>query len=160
MHFRTRTHSDDIETALQETLQKFQHQTNLPTHFDMSGDGLPLPPDVQVHVLHIVQEALSNVRKHAGATSVTLTVIKGRQWVFQVSDDGAGFNTTQTKGESHVGLKIMRERAHRIAAAVHVTSEHGRGTQVRLTLPDMASMGKPGPASPVGHPTHHTAHTP
>ena len=143
VHFRTRTSTDDIEAALQETLQKFQHQTNLPARLELSGDGLPLPPDVQVHVLHIVQEALSNVRKHAGATSVVLTVTKGRQWVFQVNDDGAGFDTAEAKGESHVGLKIMRERAKRIGADVKVASRHGGGTEVCLTLPDIVVLGKP-----------------
>ena len=78
VHFRTRTNTDDIEQALQETLQKFQHQTGLPTHLTVQGDGLPLPPDVQVQVLHVLQEALSNVRKHAGATQVDLEVRQGR----------------------------------------------------------------------------------
>jgi len=154
VHFRTRTRSDDIQAALQETLQKFHHQTNLPTRLDVTGDGLPLPPDVQVHVLHIVQEALSNARKHAGATGVAVEVVKGGQWVFRVLDDGSGFDPAEARGESHVGLKIMRERAARIGAAVQVSSASGQGTQVLLTLPDMARMGKPlaaGAARP--HPT-------
>ncbi|NVO05732.1 MAG: type IV pili methyl-accepting chemotaxis transducer N-terminal domain-containing protein, partial [Rhodoferax sp.] len=77
LHFRTRTNTVDIEAALQETLQKFKHQTGLPTHFQVSGEGLPLPADVQVQVLHVVQEALSNVRKHAQASQVVLEVSKG-----------------------------------------------------------------------------------
>ncbi|MDP3310615.1 MAG: histidine kinase, partial [Polaromonas sp.] len=48
VHFRTRTHTDDIEQALQETLQKFQSQTGLSVHLQVQGQGLPLPSDVQV----------------------------------------------------------------------------------------------------------------
>lgn len=142
VHFRTRTRSEDIEVALQETLQKFQHQTNLPARLHMLGEGFPLAPDVQVHVLHIIQEALSNVRKHAEAKSVNIQVIKGPRWVFEVIDDGKGFNPADDRGESHVGLKIMRERAQRISSEVQVTSTPGIGTKLVLTLPDMTSVGK------------------
>lgn len=135
VHFRTRTNTDDIEQALQETLQKFKHQTGLPTLLQVRGEGLPLPADVQVQVLHVVQEALSNVRKHAGATHVSLDVVKGEQWRFAVRDNGIGFVARANHGESHVGMKIMRERAARIGAEVHIDSEVGTGTVVTLTLP-------------------------
>ncbi len=135
VHFRTRTNTDDIESALQETLQKFQHQTGLPTRLQIEGEGLPLPADVQVQVLHVVQEALSNVRKHAGASHVSLDVHKGSQWRFVVRDNGSGFDTAQRHGETHVGTKIMRERAERIGATVLIESLPGKGTTVTLTLP-------------------------
>ncbi|MBK6388710.1 MAG: type IV pili methyl-accepting chemotaxis transducer N-terminal domain-containing protein [Rhodoferax sp.] len=135
VHFRTRTNTDDIERALQETLQKFKHQTGLPTLLQVKGEGLPLPADVQVQVLHVVQEALSNVRKHAGATHVSLEVVKGERWRFVVRDNGIGFVTQARQGESHVGMKIMQERAARIGADVSVASEVGTGTVVTLTLP-------------------------
>ena len=135
VHFRTRTNTDDIQAALQETLQKFQHQTGLPTRLQFEGQGLPLPADVQVQVLHVVQEALSNVRKHAGASHVSLDVHKGSQWRFVVRDNGSGFDTAQRHGETHVGTKIMRERAERIGATVLIESLPGQGTTVTLTLP-------------------------
>ncbi|MDP1954676.1 MAG: type IV pili methyl-accepting chemotaxis transducer N-terminal domain-containing protein [Polaromonas sp.] len=136
VHFRTRTNTDDIAQALQETLQKFQNQTGLPAQLQVHGQGLPLPPDVQVQVLHIIQEALSNVRKHAGATEVEVEVAKGARWRFAVRDNGAGFDTHKHPGESHVGLNIMRERAARIGAAVDLSSRAGQGTTVTLTLPE------------------------
>jgi two-component system nitrate/nitrite sensor histidine kinase NarX len=139
VHFRTRTNTVDVETALQETLLKFKHQTGLPTHFAIHGEGLPLPADVQVQVLHVVQEALSNTRKHANASQVFLEVTKGATWRFEVRDDGHGFDTqspgrrdTQT---NHVGMKIMQERANRIGATVQVQSFAGQGIAVVLTLP-------------------------
>jgi two-component system, NarL family, nitrate/nitrite sensor histidine kinase NarX len=135
VHFRTRTNTDDIEAALQETLQKFRHQTGLVAHLQSEGEGLPLPSDVQVQVLHVVQEALSNVRKHAGATAVTLRIHKGARWRFSVHDDGVGFDAEAPKGESHVGLRIMHERAAHIGAVVEVESESGAGSIVTLTLP-------------------------
>ena len=136
VHFRTRTNTEDIEAALQETLQKFQHQTGLPTRLEVRGQGLPLPADVQVQVLHVLQEALSNVRKHAsGATHVSLEVHKGQEWRLTVRDNGGGFDPGLSRGESHVGMKIMRERAERIGARVDVVSAPGQGTAMTLTLP-------------------------
>jgi two-component system nitrate/nitrite sensor histidine kinase NarX len=135
MHFRTRTNTDDIGQALQETLQKFRHQTGLPAHLAVQGDGLPLPADVQVQVLHVLQEALSNVRKHARATEVHVEVTKGEHWQFLVRDNGIGFDASHGYGPSHVGLKIMRERAHGIGAEVDILSQPGQGTTTRLTLP-------------------------
>jgi two-component system nitrate/nitrite sensor histidine kinase NarX len=142
VHFRTRTNTDDIEAALQETLQKFQHQTGLPTRLQLEGQGLPLPPDVQVQVLHVLQEALSNVRKHAGASHVSLDVHKAARWRFAVRDNGAGFDTRQQRSENHVGMKIMRERAERIGASVELVSSPGQGTTVTLTLPPYPVSGR------------------
>ena len=135
VHFRTRTNTDDIGQALQETLQKFRHQTGLPAHLSIHGDGLPLPADVQVQVLHVLQEALSNVRKHARATEVSLEVVKGANWRFVVRDDGIGFDARQGDGPLHVGMKIMRERAAGIGGAVAFVSRPGQGATAILTLP-------------------------
>jgi two-component system, NarL family, nitrate/nitrite sensor histidine kinase NarX len=135
VHFRTRTNADDIEGALRETLQKFQHQSGLPTRLNMEGEGLPLPADVQLQVLHVVQEALSNVRKHAQAGHVHLDVHKGVHWRFTVRDNGVGFDASEQQDETHVGTKIMRERAERIGARVVLTSQPGQGTVMTLTLP-------------------------
>lgn len=135
MHFRTRANTGDIESALQETLQKFQHQSGLQARLQLDGEGLPLPADVQVQVLHVAQEALSNVRKHARASQVSLEVHKGLQWQFVVRDDGIGFDAEQRLDETHVGTKIMRERAERIGAHVEIRSSPGQGTTVTLTLP-------------------------
>ena len=93
MHFRTRTNTEDIEPALATTLHKFEHQSGLTTHLQMQGHGLPLAPDLQIQVLHIVQEALSNVRKHARASQVWLDVQQQPEWRFEVRDDGIGFDT-------------------------------------------------------------------
>jgi two-component system nitrate/nitrite sensor histidine kinase NarX len=141
VHFRTRTNAEDIAPALRATLQKFEHQTGLPTHLDIEGDGLPLPADVQVQVLHVVQEALSNVRKHAQASAVWVEVQQSPQWRVEVRDDGLGFEA-QGLGpdETHVGLRIMRERAQQIDATVEVESVPGSGTCIVLTLPQRQGL--------------------
>ena len=135
VHFRTRTNSDDIEQALRTTLKKFEHQSGLKAHLDVHGHGVSLHSDVQLQVLHVLQEALSNVRKHAGASDVFVTVDKGPRWRFVVRDNGRGFQPVAAQAsDTHVGLHIMRERAERIGAQVQVVSTPGGGTQVELEL--------------------------
>ena len=141
VHFRTRTNTEDIAPALKTTLQKFEHQTGLATHLDIEGDGMPLPADVQVQVLHVVQEALSNVRKHAQARAVWVEVQQTPQWRVEVRDDGCGFDPDGAgPDETHVGLRIMRERANNIGATVEVASVPGSGTCVVLKLPERLGL--------------------
>ena len=136
MHFRTRTNAEDIEPALATTLQKFEHQTGLKTTLTMSGHGIPMSPDLQIQVLHILQEALSNVRKHAHASHVWLNVQQQPVWQFEVRDDGIGFKPDiQSLNETHVGLRIMSERALRIDAQLDILSTSRRGSSIVLTLP-------------------------
>lgn len=136
LHFRTRANAEQIEPALQTTLRKFEHQSGITARLHMQGQGLPLAPDVQLQVLHIVQEALSNVRKHAHAHQVWLDVQQQPQWRFEVRDDGIGFDAEDpARSEAHVGLRIMAERAERIGATLELLSTPGRGSSMVLTLP-------------------------
>ena len=144
VHFRTRTSEEDIEAALRSTLSKFEHQTGVATSLSMAGHGLPLAPDVQIQVLHMVQEALSNVRKHSGASRVELRVRRHPRWRFEVQDNGCGFNQGEHSPDSpHVGLRIMRERAQGIGARVQVQSTPGEGTTVVIELPEMQGSVRP-----------------
>lgn len=147
LHFRTRANAEDIEPALATTLRKFEHQSAIKTSLSMQGQGMPLSPDLQIQVLHIVQEALSNVRKHARASQVWLDVQQQPAWRFEVRDDGVGFNPgTDQLDETHVGIRIMSERAQRIGAALDVISTPGHGSSIVLTLPTPAH---PMPAMPI-----------
>lgn len=137
MHFRTRASTEDIEPALATTLRKFEHQSGLKTTLTLTGHGLPLSADLQIQILHIVQEALSNVRKHARASQVWLSVQRQPQWRFEVRDDGIGFSAlTDGLAETHVGLRIMAERAQRIGATLEVDSTPRVGSRVVLQLPN------------------------
>ena len=141
LHFRTRTHAQDIEPALQSTLQKFELQSGIRANLHFNGQGKPLDPDVQVQVLHIVQEALSNVRKHARAQSVNVTVDSLPAWRFEICDDGAGFDMSDstTDSSAHIGQHIMRERAANIGATLHIESARGHGARVILELPQTSA---------------------
>ncbi|MEP7296734.1 MAG: type IV pili methyl-accepting chemotaxis transducer N-terminal domain-containing protein [Burkholderiales bacterium] len=135
MHFRTRANAEDIVPALMTTLRKFEHQTGLKATLNMSGQGLPLGPDTQIQVLHIIQEALSNVRKHAYASQVWLDVQQQPRWRFELRDDGKGFSANEGHAdETHVGLRIMAERAEKLGAQFEVLSSEERGTSIVLTL--------------------------
>ena len=141
VHFRTRASVEDIESALATTLRKFELQTGLGTALVITGYAVPLAPDVQIQVLHILQEALSNVRKHARASQVRLHVEQQPSWAFVVSDDGVGFiENDGALDDMHVGLQIMAERAQRIGATLRVSSSPGKGCSVRLTLAGQSSL--------------------
>ena len=135
VHFRTRPQGADIEPAIRATLGKFERQSGVPAHLVMRGQGVPPGPDVQTQVLHILQEALSNVRKHAHAENVYVGVERGPHWRFTVRDDGVGFESGQHADDTRVGLGIMTERADRIGATIAVDSSPGKGTCITLTLP-------------------------
>ena len=150
LHFRVRTHVDDIEPALRETLSKFEHQTRLHTQLSVQGQGLPLPPDIQIQVLHIVQEALSNIRKHAQATQVWVDVQTQPHWCVRVRDNGCGFDVQAGPPDStHVGLSIMRERAQRIGADLCCESGPD-GTLIELRLPNLVASRSGGPITQPG----------
>ncbi len=136
LHFRTRTNADDIAPAIRSTLQKFELQCAVPVQLEIDTHGRALDADVQVQLLHILQEALSNVRKHARATRVLVRVDSLPRWRIEVRDDGRGFDPSAAgRGSAaHVGLQIMRERAGQIGASVRVRSRPGEGTEVIVEL--------------------------
>jgi two-component system sensor histidine kinase DegS len=104
---------------------------------------LHAPPDglneaTQTVVLRVVQEALQNVRKHAGATNVVVgSALADGQWVLEVRDDGRGFDTgaVAARGRRNFGLQFMRERAGLVGAQFEVRSRPEAGTVVRLAIP-------------------------
>jgi two-component system nitrate/nitrite sensor histidine kinase NarX len=139
VHFRTRVHQSDLDSAIVAALDKFEAQTGIATDFEHHGNGMPLDPDKEIQVMHIVQESLSNIRKHAHAARVGVTVRRSREGLeVEVADDGGGFdpvNEPKVRSDHHVGLQIMRERAQRIGGECRITSEPGKGALVRLVLP-------------------------
>jgi two-component system nitrate/nitrite sensor histidine kinase NarX len=135
VHFRTRLAQSDIESAIASALERFEAQTGIGARFAQSGAAIPLSPELQLQVMHIVQESLSNARKHSGATRVEVEMQRGPAYRFTVRDDGKGFDPNAHPSDLHVGLRIMRERAHRIGGTLQVSSRPGAGTEVMLTLP-------------------------
>jgi two-component system nitrate/nitrite sensor histidine kinase NarX len=137
VHFRTRVEHADLASAITSALEKFEGQTGIKTSFRPSGSGAPLAPEYVIQLLHIIQEALSNVRKHAKATQVDVEMEQNEECRIVVTDNGTGFDSRPKSGfeeEQHVGIKIMKERAHRIGAQLSITSARGEGTRLSLTL--------------------------
>jgi nitrate/nitrite-specific signal transduction histidine kinase len=134
VHFRTRIGSTDLETAIRCALDKFEGQTGIKTVFTLCGSAPSLPPEQVLQVMHIVQESLSNVRKHAKASQVDLELGCVEECVIDIHDNGVGFDAARDTGDSHVGLRIMRERAHRIGAELSFDSAQSKGTHIRLIL--------------------------
>jgi two-component system nitrate/nitrite sensor histidine kinase NarX len=135
-HFRTRLSPADLQHALATMLAKFERRTGIAATLHASGSSVPLAPDRQLQVLHIVQEALSNARKHAVCSRVEVSLEAGRDTRIAIRDDGRGFDPAHAaRLEDHVGLRIMRERAARAGGTVRVHSRPAHGTEVTLTLP-------------------------
>lgn len=138
VHFRTRVEHADLATAIRSALEKFEGQTGIRTIFQQQGDGTPLAPESVLQLLHIIQEALSNVRKHAHATHVTVQMQCDTACQIRIRDNGCGFDPEaelSKPDDQHIGLRIMKERAHRIGAQLIFTASFGAGTQVELVLP-------------------------
>jgi PAS domain S-box-containing protein len=136
-HFRIKVEHAELDDAIRSALEKFEGQTGVRTSFRKNGEGVVPAATSTIQVLHIFQEALSNVRKHAGAQTVEVIMRGDESFSIEVRDDGRGFDPTRNveEGGLHVGLGIMRERAHRIGGHLAVDTAPGRGTCVRLTLP-------------------------
>lgn len=136
VHFRARVRDAGLTEAMRQALSRFEAQTGIRTVFQESGAGIDPGPETQLQILHVIQEALSNIRKHARAKRVTLILERGPVSRYRVRDDGAGFTPEAAdEGGVHVGLQIMRERAERIGATVAVRSVPGQGTEVVLEVP-------------------------
>ena len=93
---------------------------------------------LEVHILHIIQEALSNIRKHSNATNVRVLIrCTADQYFYAlIEDDGMGIQVPMdaSRPGEHVGLTIMRERANHIGARLNIESESGEGTRIELML--------------------------
>lgn len=123
--------------ALEEYTAEFGIQAGLRTTFQGSAAaGELLPGPARYQALRIAQEALSNVRRHAQASVVSVAVRETNGVLeLTVKDDGIGFDTGAAAGSGGFGLKTMGERARAVGGALDVRSAPGEGTTVRATVP-------------------------
>ncbi len=127
--------------AIEEYARRFADASKLAVGVDASPAArtITLPPDVEAQVFRIVQEVLTNVRKHAGAGRATITLaIEAGGLALTVADDGRGLKAAgDAVGDwPHYGLVAIRERAASVGAAVAwAPGPHGVGTSVRLDVP-------------------------
>lgn len=138
LNFRTRLQDHDLNLEIRNVLAKFQRQTGIHSSLDIQGDGPPLAPEQQLQILFIVQEALSNIRKHAQASEAQVVIKNERDFAISITDDGTGIALDElaNKSESHIGLRIMQERASSLGAQFKISNatDTGQGTRIYVSL--------------------------
>jgi two-component system, NarL family, sensor histidine kinase UhpB len=106
---------------------------------DVSGHLKEVEPDVAIAFFRVVQEALTNVVRHANARHVRIVLGNGSALEISIQDDGVGFDVDQAADEAvsrgSLGLLGMRERMHMLGGGVDVVSQPGSGTRIRVWLP-------------------------
>lgn len=125
--------------TLTEYLHEFSAQNGIGVELEVS-DGRPihLSPASEVQLVRIIQEALTNIRKHAGAAHAWVRLHRQDPWVqVTIEDDGRGFDpaTLASPDRLHFGLQTMRERAEGLGGKLEIDTTPGRGTRVVATLP-------------------------
>jgi two-component system NarL family sensor kinase len=138
-----------LRTALAEACGKFSKRTNIECEYFLEEelDFSWLKPENQLHIFRFVQEALTNIEKHAQASRAVVIVrrnnkIPAKSILVFVTDDGKGFDKSETlpgfdsadKGTG-LGIRTMRQRAAILGATIDFISEAGNGLTVRMEIP-------------------------
>jgi two-component system sensor histidine kinase DegS len=126
--------------ALRKFTQDFEENYRITTRFKLVGQEVRLPSAMEVGVYRFVQEAFSNIHKHAEASFVTLEIVFMTDWLtVVVEDNGVGFRPDKLqKGTSmgeHFGLIGMKERTELLEGEFHLDSAPGKGTRVEMRVP-------------------------
>jgi signal transduction histidine kinase len=126
-----------LPEAIDRTASRWREETGLPLTITLTGQPIALNPLIEVALLRISQEALNNVRKHAHASSVQLTLSYMDDVVMlDVQDDGVGLAGSEPSYLSGgYGLRGMRERAEHCGGTLTLESGPGDGTTVVVTIP-------------------------
>jgi len=130
----------DLVRVLRRFLDHYQVQYGLDARFEAKGnEPVTLDEETQAQAMRILQEALRNVRRHAGTGRAAVRMERhGGDLRICVVDEGQGFDRALLQGKDdsrHLGLHTMRERAASVGGTVTVDSEPGQGTRVVLQLP-------------------------
>ena len=121
--------------AIDAQLKRFSVHTGVQARLETEGDPATLEEDRQTAIYRVAQEALANIGRHAGATSVEMALsVNGHGAELRVRDDGAGFDPSATPGRG-LGLRGMVERARLVGGELDVRSAPGDGTSVTLRIP-------------------------
>lgn len=123
--------------TLTEYLHEFSAHNGIAVDLETAGPELgPIPPASEVQAVRIIQEALTNVRKHASADRARVRLQRDGAWLrVTVEDDGVGWDHPPVRNGFHFGLQTMRERAEGLGGRLEIDSAVGRGTRVVATLP-------------------------
>ncbi|MGD0829747.1 MAG: two-component regulator propeller domain-containing protein [Terracidiphilus sp.] len=127
---------DSGETTLPVRLRRIVENEGghgLEAKFSIFGAYRPMPAETEQEFLRVAQEAVHNVKKHAGARNLSMQLEYGSEAIaLEVRDDGRGFTAERASQAGHFGLTGMKERAATIGGTLEITSEPGAGTIVRL----------------------------
>ncbi|HEX6306045.1 MAG TPA: PAS domain-containing protein, partial [Anaerolineales bacterium] len=121
----------ELRELLRHLADAFQGRAGIPVQLVIEGQ-CEIPPQVKVAMYRIAQETLNNVAKHSNAEEVLLQVACEEQRVeVLIADNGEGFDPSRVPPD-HLGLGIMKERAHDVSAELEINSAIGQGTRVSL----------------------------
>lgn len=142
--------SGGLLEAIREYVPRWAASSGLEVHVQIGPDvqSAYFSPAGEVQILRIIQEALSNVRKHACAALAEVQVSRRQDDIlFEVRDNGRGFDCTQVTqdGRPRLGLQTMRERAETVQGTLSIHSVPGGGTGVMLLVPIRQRVAPPGP---------------
>jgi signal transduction histidine kinase len=134
------THHAGLRAALDRYLAAFGRMTGIDVRLDADAyaEVPPLPASAEIQLVRIVQEALSNVRKHAEAMTATVRLTSGGGTLrLEIEDDGRGINPARAGGNGwpRFGMQTMRERAKAIGGEFSIISAPDRGALVSVELP-------------------------
>ena len=124
-----------LDQALRDLAEDFERRTGIVTVIDVDGIAASALSSVGADLVQLAREALSNVGRHAGATTVRVSLAgRDRGAVFVVDDDGKGFDLVEAAGRGS-GLSNMRERAEALGATLTIESVAGEGTTLSVVIP-------------------------
>jgi signal transduction histidine kinase len=124
-----------VVEAVESEIRSLERATGMKTDFDIEGDLTDLSDSQKIVLFRVVQEALSNVRRHSGAATVKVSLRSTDTFVgVTVADNGFGFDPQQ-RGQERLGLAGISERVRLLGGAVEIETSPGAGTTVRATLP-------------------------
>jgi signal transduction histidine kinase len=122
--------------AINWQAREFQKRMGIRCRMKLPTDQVALDRELSTTVFRIFQEVLTNVARHARASSVTVELkISGQELSLKVADDGVGFVESEMRGRDSLGLLGMRERAQLFGGEVAIRGMPGRGTTVSVSIP-------------------------
>ncbi len=139
-NFRVPLDPRGIEVSLANLVNRFKAEEGIATYLQVEGK-FNLTPEMEMQIMRITQEALSNIRKHAQARNVRILFSTEPYCQLLIEDDGVGFEKRQLDIETmgnNIGMNIMQERAQRIGAQIEIESEADEGTRVIVTFGENA----------------------
>jgi two-component system nitrate/nitrite sensor histidine kinase NarX len=148
-NFRLKIGDAGLVASLENLVERFRAETGIAVYFHNECGALALAPAQETQVYFIVQEALTNIRRHSQAMNVRI-MIANEEDLYTVLIEDDGFGMAGNAGDlpaAHAGLAIMRQRAERLPGQLVIESEPGEGTRIILIFnapPPPAARATPG----------------